>query len=115
MTAPGTRHHVKLVSPLPTGLEFLNAALKGNEPFDDPNTRGRYYWHWHWFDHQQLLDERAQAVTTYLWGGVYQYGAVARATTAGTFHVPPARVEEIYAPETFGHGASEVLVVEPNQ
>ena len=111
VTAPGTRHHVKLVSPLPAGLEFLNPALKGTESFDDPNARGWYYWTW--FDHQQLLNERAQAVTTWLWGGVYQYGAVARATTAGTFHVPPARVEEIYAPETFGHGASEILIVEP--
>ena len=111
VTAPGTRHHVKLVSPLPAGLEFLNPALKGTESFEDPNSRGWYYWPW--FDHQQLLNERAQAVTTYLWGGVYQYGAVARATTAGTFHVPPARVEEIYAPETFGHGASEILIVEP--
>ncbi len=111
VTAPGTRHHVKLVSPLPAGLEFLNPALKGTESFEDPNARGWYYWPW--FDHQQLLNERAQAVTTWLWGGVYQYGAVARATTAGTFHVPPARVEEIYAPETFGHGASEILIVEP--
>ena len=106
MTAPGTRHHVKLVSPLPAGLEFLNPALT--------NARGRYYWYWSWFDHQQLLDESAQAVTTYLRGGVYRYGAVARATSAGTFHVPPARALEIYAPETFGHGASEVLIVEPN-
>lgn len=114
MTARGTRHHVKLVSPLPAGLEFLNPALKGTEAFDDPNARGRFYWYWPWFDHQQLLDERAQAVTAYLWGGVYQYGAVARATTAGTFHVPPARALEIYAPETFGHGASEVLIVEPD-
>ena len=114
MTAPGARHHVKLVSPLPAGLEFLNPALKGTEAFDDPNARGRYYWYWPWFNHQQLLDERAQAVTTYLWGGVYQYGAVARATSAGTFHVPPARAVEIYAPETFGHGASEVLIVEPD-
>ena len=111
VTAPGTRHHVKLVSPLPAGLEFLNPALKGTEEFADPNARGWYYWPW--FDHQQLLDERAQAVTTWLWGGVYQYGAVARATTAGTFHVPPARAEEIYAPETFGNGASEILIVEP--
>ena len=111
VTAPGTRHHVKLVSPLPAGLEFLNPALKGTESFEDPNSRGWYYWPW--FDHQQLLDERAQVVTTWLWGGVYQYGAVARATTAGTFHVPPARVEEIYAPETFGNGSSEILIVEP--
>ena len=112
LVAPGTRHHVMLASPLPAGLEFLNPALKGTEPFQDPNARGWYYWRW--FDHQQLLDERAQAVTSYLWGGTYEYAVIARATTAGTFHVPPARAAEIYAPETFGNGPSEILVVEPN-
>ncbi len=89
LVAPGTRHHVMLASPLPAGLEFLNPALKGTEPFQDPNARGWYYWRW--FDHQQLLDERAQAVTSYLWGGTYEYAVIARATTAGTFHVPPAQ------------------------
>ena len=112
LVAPGTRHHVMLASPLPAGLELLNPALKGTEPFQDPNGRGRYYWRW--FDHQQLLDERAQAVTSYMWGGTYEYAVIARATTAGTFHVPPARAAEIYAPETFGNGPSEILVVEPN-
>ena len=112
LVAPGTRHHVMLASPLPAGLEFLNPALKGTEPFKDPNARGWYYWRW--FDHQQLLDERAQVVTSYLWGGTYEYAVIARATTAGTFHVPPARAAEIYAPETFGNGPSEILVVEPN-
>ena len=112
LVAPGTRHHVMLASPLPAGLEFLNPALKGTEPFKDPNARGWYYWRW--FDHQQLLDERAQVVTSYLWGGTYEYAVIARATTAGTFHVPPARAAEIYASETFGNGASEILVVEPN-
>ena len=112
LVAPGTRHHVMLASPLPAGLELLNPALKGTEPFRDPNARGWYYWRW--FDHQQLLDERAQVVTSYLWGGTYEYAVIARATTAGTFHVPPARAAEIYAPETFGNGPSEILVVEPN-
>ena len=112
LVAPGTRHHVMLASPLPAGLELLNPALKGTEPFQDPNAWGWYYWRW--FDHQQLLDERAQAVTSYLWGGTYEYAVIARATTAGTFNVPPARAAEIYAPETFGNGPSEILVVEPN-
>ncbi len=111
LVATGQRHHVMLASPLPAGLELVNPALKGSEPFEDPNRRGWYYWPW--FDHQQLLDERALTVTTWLPGGVYQYAAIAEATTAGTFQVPPARAAEIYAPETFGYGPSEVLMVEP--
>ncbi len=111
LVAPGQRHHVLLASPLPAGLELVNPALEGSRSFQDPNAQGWYYWPW--FDHQQLLDERAQAVTTWLPGGVYQYGVIAEATTAGTFQVPPARAVEIYAPETFGYGASEIVVVEP--
>ena len=100
--------------PVPCRLAW-NCSIRPSretEPFQVPNARGWYYWRW--FDHQQLLDERAQAVTSYLWGGTYEYAVIARATTAGTFHVPPARATEIYAPETFGNGASEILVVEPN-
>ncbi len=111
LVAPGARHHVMLANPLPGGLELLNPTLKSTEPFTDPSARGRYYWRW--FDHQQLLDERAQTVTAWLPGGVYEYGVVARATTPGTFHVPPARAAEIYAPETFGNGSSDILIVEP--
>ncbi len=109
LVAPGQRHHVLLASPLPAGLELVNPALVGSRSFPSPNTRSWYYGYW--FDQQQLLDERALAVTTWLPGGVYRYGVVAEATTAGTFQVPPARASEIYTPETFGYSASEVVVV----
>lgn len=113
LVATGPRHHVMLTSPVPAGLELVNPALQGSQPDPEPyrmHGDGPYYWPW--FDHQQLLDERAQAVTTYLPGGVYRYGVVAEATMAGTFQVPPARAVAVYAPETFGHGASEVVQIE---
>jgi len=47
-----------------------------------------------------------------LWEGVYTYAYVARATTPGTFVVPPARAEEMYHPETFGRSASARVIVE---
>jgi len=37
---------------------------------------------------------------------------VARATTPGSFVVPPPRAEEMYHPETFGRGGTDRLVVE---
>jgi uncharacterized protein YfaS (alpha-2-macroglobulin family) len=36
---------------------------------------------------------------------------VVRATTPGEFVVPPAKAEEMYAPETFGRGATDRVVV----
>ena len=113
LVAPGTRHHVLLRSPLPAGLELLNPVLRGTEAYVDPNAQGWGWYYWRWFDQQQLRDEGAHVVSIYMWPGIYDYAVIARATTAGTFHVPPARASEIYAPETFGNGASEILVVEP--
>jgi uncharacterized protein YfaS (alpha-2-macroglobulin family) len=47
-----------------------------------------------------------------LWEGVHGYDYVARATTPGSFVVPPPKAEEMYMPETFGRGASDRVVVE---
>ena len=48
-------------------------------------------------------------------GGRPHYSYVARATTPGTFVVPPPKAEEMYAPETFGRGATDRVVVERNE
>jgi uncharacterized protein YfaS (alpha-2-macroglobulin family) len=37
---------------------------------------------------------------------------MARATPPGEFIVPPTKAEEMYAPETFGRGASDRVIVE---
>ena len=44
--------------------------------------------------------------------GVHTYRYVARATTPGQFVVPPPKAEEMYAPETFGRGGSDRVVVD---
>jgi hypothetical protein len=59
-----------------------------------------------------MRDDRVEAFTALLWEGVYTYRYVARATTPGRFVVPPPRAEEMYAPETFGRGATDRVVVE---
>ena len=53
-----------------------------------------------------------EAFARYLPAGVWTYRYVARATTPGRFVVPPPKAEEQYAPETFGRGGSDVVVVE---
>jgi len=47
-----------------------------------------------------------------VWEGVHTYRYVARATTPGTFIVPPPKAEEMYTPETFGRGATDIVIVE---
>jgi uncharacterized protein YfaS (alpha-2-macroglobulin family) len=129
MVAESRRYHVALVDPLPAGLEPLNPALAvtGALPPDDPQTvdvvgapglggpRGFGSWWWWrrvWYEHQNLRDERAEAFTSLLWEGVYTYTYLARATTPGTFVVPPTKAEEMYHPETFGRSATDRVRVE---
>lgn len=130
LVAPARRYHVALVDPLPAGLEALNPALATTETLPagppvevgllgapgpgGPGRPGAAWWFWvrPWFDHQNLRDERVEAFSSLLWEGVYSYSYVARATTPGTFVVPPAKAEEMYAPETFGRTGTDRLVVE---
>ena len=70
-----------------------------------------WWWSRPWFEHQNMRDERTEAFTTLLWGGVHEYTYYARATTPGEFVVPPAKAEEMYSPETFGRSASDRVFV----
>jgi uncharacterized protein YfaS (alpha-2-macroglobulin family) len=116
MVADSRRYHVALVDPLPAGLEIVNPALavSGSIPQDPNSSDYRYgwWWWWTWYEHQNMRDERAEAFTPLLWDGVYEYTYVARATTPGTFVVPPAKAEEMYSPEVFGRSASDWVIVE---
>ncbi len=122
MVADAARTHVALIDPLPAGLEPVNPALAVSQTtapeeiseVGDIGIAARSYfcWCWNWFEHQNLKDDRAEAFASYLNGGTYEYTYIARATTPGQFVVPPARAEEIYAPEVFGRSGSATVVVE---
>lgn len=126
MVAQARRYHVALVDNLPAGLEILNPGLAVTESIPgDPGGitpvveygsrsygRGWYYWRQYWFEHQNFRDERAEAFASLLWEGVYNYTYVARATTPGRFVAPPAKAEEMYAPETFGRTGTDFVNVE---
>ncbi|HKY45351.1 MAG TPA: alpha-2-macroglobulin family protein [Pyrinomonadaceae bacterium] len=125
MAAPTRRYHVALVDYLPAGFESLNPELATTEPIPEDkkqeansifigSAHGSNWWLWRrtWFDHQNLRDERSEAFTSLLWGGVYNYSYVARATTPGVFVVPPAKAEEMYHPETFGRSKSDRVLIQ---
>ncbi|MCL4562892.1 MAG: DUF6049 family protein, partial [Chloroflexi bacterium] len=114
MQADNRRYHVALTDPLPAGLEIVNPDLAVTAaPPQDPNRSPQKTWWWGpWYEHQNLRDERAEAFTSLLWEGVYQYTYVARATIPGAFVVPPAKAEEMYSPEVFGRSGSDEVVVE---
>jgi alpha-2-macroglobulin len=115
MVVPTRRYHVALTDPLPAGLEAMNPALAttGSLPQDpnQPSKQGYYWWWGPWYEHQNLRDQRAEAFASTVWAGVHDYSYIARATTPGQFVVPPAKAEEMYAPETFGRSAGDVVIV----
>jgi len=116
MVADNRRYHVALIDPLPAGLEIINPglAVAGSIPQDPDSSEYRYGWWWWgtWYEHQNMRDERAEAFTSLLWDGVYEYTYMTRATTPGTFISPPAKAEEMYSPEVFGRSGSDWVVVE---
>jgi len=74
---------------------------------------GRWWWPWWSFSHTDLRDDRMLLFSDQMPAGVYSYSYTARATTIGTFHLPPIKAEAMYEPERFGHSSSsEVRVVE---
>jgi uncharacterized protein YfaS (alpha-2-macroglobulin family) len=117
MVADTNHTNMALVDPLPAGLEAVNPALAASPRPPEKHSavpgvqRPPTWFGFSWFDHENLRDDRVEAFSAYLYGGTYDYTYVARATTIGDFVVPPARAEEIYAPEVFGRSASARVVI----
>ena len=113
MVNDSRRTNMALVDPLPAGFEPLNPALAVTGEVGVRRGDGEdSWWRRTWYEHQNLRDDRAEAFSSYLWAGVHEYSYVARATTPGTFVVPPAKAEEIYAPEVFGRSGSDTVIVQ---
>jgi len=124
------REHVVVDDPLPAGLEAVqsglateSASLAVDHPDDSPddddyeeprsrqdeaaNGRGFSY---AWF-HREYHDDRVLTFVEHMPAGIYHYRYVARATSLGSFIVPPTRVECMYEPEVFGRtGASKLEI-----
>ena len=114
MVADSRRTHVALIDPIPAGFEIINPALATSEtvPQADPSeTAFSGFWWSQWFDHQNLRDDRAEAFSTWLGAGSYEYTYVARAITPGTFNTPPTRAEQIYEPEVFGRTSNTTITI----
>jgi len=113
MITNNRRYHVALVDPLPAGLEIVNPLLAVSNVAPSTLARPTYNnWQYQWYQHQNLRDERAEAFTSFLWDGVYEYSYIARATTVGAFITPPTKAEEMYSPEVFGRSGSDRVIVE---
>ncbi|KAI5082514.1 hypothetical protein GOP47_0002257 [Adiantum capillus-veneris] len=107
-----TRHHVALVDFIPAGCEPINSALE-RVAFakDQDNCMYVKPWRSRWVQYVNMRDERVEVFCTLLRAGQYEYSYVMRATCRGEFIIPPAKVEEMYAPENFGRCATEQCII----
>jgi len=111
--APDRRYYVAVVDPLPAGLEPVNERFAtSSQAATGGKSRHRWWW-WSPWEHEEKRDDRIQLFRDRLYGGVYEYTYVARATTIGAFVAPPARAEEMYNPETFGRSGTDRFTIEP--
>ena len=90
----------------------VTGAIPKDPQAQKENTDRYWFWNRTWYEHQNMRDERVEAFASLLPEGVWDYTYVAKATTPGTFVVPPPKAEEMYAPETFGRGAGDKMIVE---
>jgi len=114
MVAQSRRYHVALVDSLPAGLEPLNPALAvtGEIP-KDPKEEAKggdrlLVLEPHLVrapEHARRARRGVRPRCSGMECGTTRY--VAKATTPGTYVVPPPKAEEMYSPETFGRGAGE--------
>ncbi|HEV8245967.1 MAG TPA: alpha-2-macroglobulin family protein, partial [Polyangiaceae bacterium] len=121
VVAPTPSNYLVIDDPLPAGFEAIDSNLATtaswlavpsgtSEPeSDDRIAHGRAYldvW-----QRRELRDDRALFFVDHLPAGMVHFRYLARATTLGSFLVPPTKAEEMYEPETFGRTAASRIEV----
>ncbi|MBN1273652.1 MAG: Ig-like domain-containing protein [Candidatus Aminicenantes bacterium] len=92
--------------PLPAGFEAVNPTFvtESREDLQRLQTLGENQnrgW-WFGFNHIEMHDNRVLLFADSLTPGVHTHSYLVRAITFGSFNAPGTKVEEMYAPETFG-------------
>jgi uncharacterized protein YfaS (alpha-2-macroglobulin family) len=129
IVTPSPRDFVVVEDPLPAGFEAVDSHLSTTsgaldvgesngggscsdcnyEEARDDLAAGRTFFED--YSQRELRDDRVLFFVDHMPPGIYHYRYLARATTLGSFVLPPTRVEEMYQPELFGRtGASQVEV-----
>lgn len=119
---------VEVIDPLPAGFEPIDPKLRSTDPALVTKLRAEqrqlnrassayaapwmrwYYSPWDW---NQLRDDRVEVYARTLPKGVHEFVYFARATTAGTFLMPPTTARVAAMPDVFGRGDSEMFTVQP--
>ena len=111
---PQDRHYVVVDDPLPAGMEAVNATFATTSAATAMMEEGEEsadVW-WYGFTHTEKQDDRVLLFADWLPEGVHSYTYLMRATTPGTFTLPPTRAEEMYKPEVYGRTMGGKIKIE---
>ncbi|EFA84793.1 ubiquitin domain-containing protein [Heterostelium album PN500] len=81
---------------LPAGLEPINNLYST-----------RYYW----TSHSNIRDKGAEIFADLLYPGTYTFYYNVQALCHGSYICPPARIEEMYCPSTFGRTSTDTVII----
>jgi alpha-2-macroglobulin len=115
------RDHIVLDDPLPAGLEALDYDLdttsKASRDAESKPADRRTTWLGTTFrkatPRREVRDDRVVTYFDAIEPGMYRVSYLARASSIGSFVVPPTRIEAMYAPEIYGRTAASTLTVRP--
>lgn len=119
VVTPSPRQYVVIDDPLPGGLEPIDTGLASTSEHLRGSLRGSarqgggaeaFSVAW---AREELRDDRALFFIDRMPAGIYRYRYLARATTLGSFIVPPTRAEEMYTPEVFGRSGADLVSIAP--
>jgi len=114
VVAPQSRHYIVVDDPLPAGMEAVNATFATTSAATARLEEGgpsENDW-WFGFTHVEKQDDRVLLFADWLPEGTHTYTYLMRATTPGTFTLPPTRAEEMYRPEVYGRTMGAKIRVE---
>ncbi len=122
ITTAQRRENVAVEDPLPAGFEAINAQLASSSANElgaaatadvNQNQAGVPSAYEAGVNHVELRDDRVLLFAQSFEPGTFVYSYLVRATSPGSFVVPPTQAEEMYRPEIFGRTASAQVVVTP--
>jgi uncharacterized protein YfaS (alpha-2-macroglobulin family) len=109
VTSDARVDYVAVDIPLPAGLEAVDRSIgKGRRAMTIAGVRGG------WVSHEEIRKDRAVLFADSLGAGAVTHTVYLRATSAGSFEMPPTVAESMYFPEIHGHTKSRrVRVASP--
>ena len=128
VVTPSPRSFVVIDDPLPAGFEAVDARLAttgasvnvdaaaarpgaDDEPDEADEAAGTGFRPTDFL--REIRDDRVLFFIDRLPAGMFHYRYLARATSLGTFVMPPTKVEEMYTPEVFGRTGADTVKISP--